>query len=341
MRAAALAGLLLLVAVGASVGRASTRYELVTTDLVGEISADGSNVGVNVLTGINCDAISVWNPVTGVRRTVKRTGYCDDEGESSDLALAGTRVLWQDGFSANTYSDYEVYTADVRVSRRPAPLFSYEYTHDDYANQYYGPVAGPFAGHGSLLVMATDVEHVSGPDTCSRLWRIDGRSKTLIRRGLDLTSLSVDGGRIAGAIRAGTVVLLDAHGHTLRTFRPSLKTTRVVVLQANELVAAGGGRIVVFDSRSGRVKTSRALPLHTSFQDYANGLAALVHNDSIHVFRVSDGKDALVARTGGKGLESAYISAQLEPAGLSYTYSNDAHGHVVFVPWSELQQKLR
>ncbi len=37
---------------------------------------------------------------------------------------------------------------------------------------------------------------------------------------------------------------------------------------------------------------------------------------------------------------AVYDQVQIEPAGLYYAYSNKAGGHVVFVPWKTLQQKL-
>ncbi len=188
------------------------------------------------------------------------------------------------------------------------------------------------------------MEHVSGPDTNARLWRVDGRRKTLIRRGVDFASLSVDGGRIAGSVVGGPVLLLGADGHTIRRFPSPLPTIRVVVLQGSDLAVAGGGRIVVLDARSGHVKADRAFPTESRFQDYADGLAALIHGNSIHVFRVSDGKDVVVARPHGPGISGAYVQAEIEPAGLFYEYTTDSSdasvGHVVFVPWKTLQNGL-
>ena len=336
-------GVLVPLAQGSS--RGTGTRELRTQSLVSEISADGAHVAVDVYTGTDCDVISVWSPLTGARRGIERSPFCADGAISGLATLAGTRLLWQDGESANSYTDYTVYTVDTRRRARPAALYAYEYTHDDYGNQYYGPRAGPFAGHGSLLVFATVVEHVSGTDTNARLWRVDGRRRTLIRRGIDFTSLSVNGGRVAGAVADGPVLLLGADGHTIRALHPALRLVRVVVLQDHDLAAAGGGKVVVLDTNTGRVKGSRNLPPESRLEDYANGLAALIHGNSIHVFRISDGKDVVVARPHGPGIFSAYIDAQIEPAGLFYTYTTETSccqtGHVVFVPWKTLEQELR
>ena len=312
--------------------------ELGFSDQVSEISADGASVAYDLYNGLSCDEITVWSPVTGSRLHVPPDRDCTEI--SGDATLAGTRVLWQDGQSANTYTDFEVLTADAAQRQRPAVLYSYEYTHDDQDDKDYGTVAGPFAGKGSLLVFATTYEHVKGPDTNAKLWRVDGRRATLIRSGLDFYSLSVDGGRIAGSAASDQVLLMNASGRTIRTYDPGLERVDGVVLQGSDLAVVGAGEIVVLGATSGRVKVRRKLPPHVVSWDYANGLAALVEITSIHVLRLSDGKDVRIARPTGPGL-LGYDQVQIEPAGLYYTYSNKAGGHVVFVPWNTVQQRLR
>ena len=93
------------------------------------------------------------------------------------------------------------------------------------------------------------------------------------------------------------------------------------------------------------MKASRELPAESRFQDYANGLVALIHGNSIHVLRMSDGKDVVAARPQGKGIDGLSVGAEIEPQGLYYTYTRSTSccrtGHVVFVPWKTLQGLLR
>ncbi|HST24970.1 MAG TPA: hypothetical protein VLJ76_03180 [Gaiellaceae bacterium] len=351
LRLLAAGALVLTAAVPPALGQTGSGIrELVVPAGVDYTAADGGRIAFDQYVGLNCDAITIWSPLAGTRVRIKKTGFCDDDsGETTDLALAGPRLLWQDGWSANSYSNYSVFTLDTSKSldgNKEAPdLFDYEYTHDDYAREDYGPTAGPFAGHGSLLVFATDYEPKNGPVRNARLWRIDGGRKTLIRRGLDFVALSVDRNRIAGSASDGPVYLLGADGHTIRTFRPPLRRIRVVTLQGDDLAAAGGGHVVVFDTRSGHVKASRTLPGESRFQDYANGLATLIHGNSIHVLRLSDGRDVVVARPQGKGVQGESVASEIEPQGLYYTYTTSTScchtGHVVFVPWKTLQRLLR
>jgi hypothetical protein len=318
---------------------------LVVPDAVDYTSADGGRIAFDQFGSLNCDAITIWSPGAGTKVRIKKTGFCDESGQTTDLAFGGSRLIWQDGFSGNTYSDYSVFTLDTSKSldaNKDAPdLYDSEFMHDDFAQEYYGPSAGPFAGHGSLVVFETSYEPKKGPVQNARLWRIDGRQKTLIRRGLDFIALSVDRNRIAGSSHHGPLYLLGADGHTIRTFSLSLPHVRVVTLQGDDLAAAGGGKVVVFDTRSGKVKAARDLPAESRFQDYANGLATLIHGNSIHVLRVSDGKDVVVARPQGKGLDGLSVSSEIEPQGLYYTYATSTAGHVVFVPWKTLARMVK
>ena len=321
--------------------------ELRVDGLVGGIVADGSRVAVNVYTGTDCDHIAVWSPISGERLAVRSSGYCSEGGESDLGALAGTRVLWEDGIAGNLYTDYEDFTVDARTHLPPAGLYSYEYTHDDSTGEDYGPTAGPFAGHGSLLVFASDLEHISGPDTSMRLWRVDGRHRTLIRAGagLDFQSLSVDRNRIAGFVAGGEVLLLSGEGHTIRSFVPPVRLSPTVVLQGDDLALEGRDTLYLYDTRTGRLKAQRVLPARSRFQDYSRGLVALIRGNAFQILRVSDGKVVTIARVYGPGLLGDYLQADLEPSGLFYTYSTQTDraetGHVVFVPWKTLQRMVK
>src|SRR5207302_5676123 len=57
------------------------------------------------------------SPHAGTRVAIKETGYCDEGGQSDAVILAGSRLLWEDGWSANTYSDYSVFTLDTLETR--------------------------------------------------------------------------------------------------------------------------------------------------------------------------------------------------------------------------------
>jgi len=318
--------------------------ELVVPDEVDYISADGGSIAFDQVIGLDCDAITIWRPLAGTKVRIKPTGFCGESGQSDSVTLAGRRLLWEDGFAANTYSDYSVFTLDTSRSvdaKKAAPdLYDYEHIHDDFAQEDYGATAGPFAGHGSLLVFETSYEPKTGPVQNARLWRIDDRRKTLIRRGLDFVTLSVDRDRIAGSGLHGPVYLLGADGRTLRTFQPPVDPIRVVTLQGSDLVVAGGGRLAILDARLGWVKSVLELPADSRFQDYADGIATFVHGNSIHVLRVPDGKDAVVARLHGKGIEGFTVASEIEPQGLYYTYTTARAGHVVFVPWKTLVRSM-
>jgi hypothetical protein len=75
-------------------------HELRFSDQVSEVSADGASVAYDLYTGLSCDEITVWSPLTGRRLHVPPDRDCTEI--SGDATLAGTRVLWQDGQSATS-----------------------------------------------------------------------------------------------------------------------------------------------------------------------------------------------------------------------------------------------
>jgi len=73
---------------------------------------------------------------------------------------------------------------------------------------------------------------------------------------------------------------------------------------------------------------------------YEPRLATLVHGNSIHVLRVSDGKDVVIARPRANGIEGYSVASEIEPQGLYYTYTAK-RGHAVFVPWKTLGRMVK
>jgi hypothetical protein len=66
-----------------------------------------------------------------------------------------------------------------------------------------------------------------------------------------------------------------------------------------------------------------------------NGIAVVVAGRRISLVRVSDGNKAVIRAGAGK------VNAQLEPAGLFYSYSASRGGRVAFIPMGELQRRIR
>ena len=93
--------------------------------------------------------------------------------------------------------------------------------------------------------------------------------------------------------------------------------------------------IPVTDASTGQFERRWPLPDPTApLTDLQDGIAVLVAGTSIHLLRLADGKDTVI-QTPGTGS----VLAQLEPAGLYYSYTtNDTKypGRIVYVPRSQL-----
>jgi hypothetical protein len=87
----------------------------------------------------------------------------------------------------------------------------------------------------------------------------------------------------------------------------------------------------IYDARSGRAELQRSLPAGYRLTDVDGGVAVLVSGAKIVLLRLADGRSFTLAP--GRG----FVSAELEPPGLYYSYAiPGGGGRVVFVPRSEL-----
>jgi hypothetical protein len=294
-----------------------------------DIAADGDLVAVNRHV-VDCDGISIWNPLRRHTTQIRKSDFCEEEASGSNLgALAGTRVLWEDVLAANTYSDVEGLIAVP--GGKPHRLYDYESYHD---RAEYGPATGYFAGDGSLLAYAAWTVGKDGSVSQSRIVRVDGNHQRVIRRFRnEITDLAVDAGRIAVADVSGTVSLLRPTGSLVRTI--AAPAPKWIALDGSDLAVAANGSLAVYDAGSGRLV--RRLPFARGSQllDLANGVAAVVRGPRVEAISVRDGRILFSARP--KGYDPL---AQIEPIGFYYGYTTNGNenGYVVFVPSAALRR---
>lgn len=201
-----------------------------------------------------------------------------------------------------------------------------------------------FVGDGDLLVFSTwgpcrismSPPCASEPKTNGALYRLDGeRAIRITSSPGPLTPLSVDAGKILVDHEDGRLELLTADGTSLRTFSLNAAILRGALLQGRNLVVLTTSAIEVTDAETGAF-LRRWPPLAESAQlvDVQDGVAVLVSGTEIHLLRLSDGREAVIAAPG-----SGPVLAQLEPSGLFYSYRVvDAKypGRVDFVPFDRL-----
>jgi hypothetical protein len=134
----------------------------------------------------------------------------------------------------------------------------------------------------------------------------------------------------------GEVTVLDEHGAVVRSFPFVPADVSVARLDAGHLVVARLALIDSFDVASGLREVSRPLPAGYTLTDVDGGIAVLRHDRSIMLLRLDDGRSMTLTPQRGP------VFAELEPAGLYYTYTTaDGSGRVVLLRRSDLVQQLK
>jgi len=300
------------------------------TSAIAQLAADGEQVVIHTSW-----AYDLWNPVEG--RVVRFSTGCSTR--CPGLGLAGDRVA----MSRVLPSGNDLSTGTVQ---RPGVIMV-----GGACGGGGGGSSGcsPFVpiddleGDGSLLVydVWTAPCRLSEP-TCSgrpkangRLFRLDGTHATTIASSSGaLTPVSVDAGRILVDHENGTMDILRADGSVLRSFTFDAASVRAARLQGNDLVVQTPTDIEVTDAATGVFQRRWPLPTAAALTDVQGGIAVLVAGTDMHLLRLSDGADAVIHVPGG-----GPVLAQLEPAGLFYSYAADDPkypGRVAFVPFDQL-----
>lgn len=345
---------------GAAPAAASTIFG--TRGSITAIAADGMRVAI-ATTALkrSCDRIVVWDAAAKTFARFDAHTNCPG-GETSggqrvaEVALAGARVGWVESSSGN-FQD---------LTLRTALLWEKKIAGVAFAENHYGADAsldgdwiGKLYGDGSLLAFNTwhlcETQRPEGEPPCEpgvesgytivteqRLWKLAGGVKAPVRAGPDALSIvAVDGGRIAAQRESGPVTVFGAAGAVLGTIAVPPGSFAGTVLQGSRLVALRNGALEVYDLGSGALaKTIELAPGKPApeLRDVQGALAVYVRGLKVHVVRVTDGREATIAAAG-----EGPVDAQLEPAGLFYSYQlprSTAHGRVAFVPLAELERKL-
>ena len=320
---------------------------LLTTHSVGHLVADGSQVAVTYPKATQA-CIESWDPVV---HSLTRYGaggcweptYCCSLGADGfvSFGLAGQTIarMYFEHFAGLDIFDLYVSTAD-----RPTSVQITDVCPDNRYGDCLMP-EGDLSGDGDLLVFDTWTEscaNPSYPSACAkspkkdgRLWRLDGTHAVKVASGTGaLTPLSVDAGRILVDHENGTLELLDRNGASLHTYALDPASVRGARLQGRDLVVTTPTAVEVTDADTGTFLRRWPLPADAKLTDLQDGIAVLVAGTDIHLLRLADGTDSVIHAPG-----TGPVLAQLEPAGLFYSYTADDPtypGRVVFVPFAQL-----
>jgi hypothetical protein len=131
------------------------------------------------------------------------------------------------------------------------------------------------------------------------------------------------------------VAVVDGRGSLVRVIPFARNEVKAARLDGARLVVARSGVLQVYDAASGAALQQRPLPAGYRLTDVDGGIAVLRRDKTIVLLRLDDGRSATLAP--GRGS----VLADLEPAGLYYSYMTDeGGGRVVFVPRSGLLQTI-
>jgi hypothetical protein len=328
-------GLISLVAAASSQGASSVGRAVVSDTVrlhagVFAISADGNRVALGIERKVGaktCRSIVVWQ---AGHKTVTRIGRQKCQGRNAKpepfdaLTLAGTRVVWVSYEYGNMAYCIGPFTATLAA---PKPVQIPSDCTGDSGNLFMD-----FAGQGSLIAARDyDLCYYDCPPDYNSVYEENVTLFTLSRGGLhtvmslgrDTQLLGVDSGRIL-LQQAGNLEIVDAQGTTLGTVTLPGTPTHAWLSGGN--VAAVVARAwQEYDVASGSLVATRQLPSGSKPLGFVAGNALYSQGSTLHLLRLSDGRDTVVAKKA--------VTGRLTAAGLFYL---GRFGRVVFIPAGRL-----
>jgi hypothetical protein len=345
VRIAAIAAVLLISAVPASAAAGPAAHVKNTNGWIESIAMDGSRLAYAVQnrTG-GCTKVLVWNVVTQGGAVVSGKGTCAADSTSTGagvtaIAVAGTRLAWIVNLGGNTESSDDLYTAMLPAPREKR-IASVRRTGNVDGTLTGGWLSGLVGGGGRIAVnqLTTDA---SGAVSTAALRHVGTVGlKTIAAGKSTLHAGALDRRRIAVLRTDQTIALYNPEsGRLLRTIRPS--SAREVALHGDNVVVLTRTRTLeIFNARTGApVRTVPVAPGAAQL-DVNSGIAAYAAGRSVHLLRLSDGKDAVLAT-----VPRAIKGLELEAPGVAYAYNTVKGirdvGNLAFVPMGKATSVLR
>lgn len=300
-----------------------------TVTPVTALSADGTRVAfVAKARPSDCEHAALWAVGEPSIARFDVPWPCPPEGRRvREVTLAGSRVAWTlRALEGQGECSLDLKTATLADSR-PLRIHAAGQDEASCAPDYYH-----VRGDGDLLVFndETRLKRIgAGRTACNPNSRSSPKICTTLRRNLAGSVDSVSGTSIA-VRRPGAVTVFDERGQVLRQFPFSPADVRAARLDGGRLVVWRFGVLEVYEVATGARVLSRPVPVGFRLVDVDGGIAVLLGGATINLLRLDDG----VSRPLSPG--RAPVLAELEPAGLFYSYAAGGGARIVFVPRSEL-----
>jgi hypothetical protein len=343
VRFLAIASLLLALAVPAAAAPGPAVHVKNTKGWISSLAMDGPRVAYAVHGGSACTRVFVWNVRTQAGAVVSGRGTCGADSTSTgggvtEITVAGTRLAWIVNEGGNTESRDTLYTASL-----PAPHEERVATAlrtGDVDGTLTGSWLGGLVGGGDRIALNQFTTGSSGPVSAATLRRLDHRRLTTIAAGTTtLRAASLDQHRVAVLRPDEKVALFDTEtSRLILTLSPS--SAKEVALRKDYVVVLTRTRTLeIFNARTGAVVRTLPVAAGASRLDVYGGVAAYAVGRAVHVLRLSDGKDRILATA-----PRAVAGLEVEAPGIVYAYNTVRGikdvGNLAFVPMSKATSLL-
>ncbi len=253
----------------------------------GPLAADGGRVGF-----VACGHVLVWSPPAGDLARFpddRPRGTCPSTARRDQVyavALAGARVAWGEKTGGLTFR-WELRGSTLDSEREPFTLATGS-----------GAQGNPFnrlRGAGSLLAFSSwPYPNDPRPTVIYRAGPLGCPCPAIASSPPPLHLVDVDGGRVVVGGENATWVL-DSEGALLSSIPGPLAPDGGQLAESDLVIARGGG-LQHYDARSGALVRTWPTSAGSSLQDAARGLVVYVLDGRVHLLRLVDGSDAVVAR---------------------------------------------
>ena len=303
-------------------------HTVATRAPVTDLSADGSRVAFVVApTALDCDHVAVWTPARPSLRRFDLPASCGGIPSLYDVVLAGSRVAWV-SYGCGTTCDFVLQTLTLAD---PHPVYLAENGFPSGGGRLWDY---HLRGDGDLLVFDDRLGLVrigAGRRQCARPVPLRSRRIcTVLRSGEHAEQVDSVSGRLVAVREPDGVAVLDSRGSLVHFLTLEPADVTAALLDGGRLVVARASTLEVYDAATGARVLSQPLPDGYRLIDVDDGIAVLLHADTIELLRLADGRSTPLSP--GRGP----VFADLEPPGLYYSYADGTGGRVVFVPKPQL-----
>jgi hypothetical protein len=334
VRFVAIAALFVVVALPAAAAPTPVAHVKNTNGWIESLAMDGPRLAYAVEGGATCTKVFVWNVATQGGALVSGKGTCEADSTSTgggvtQIAVAGTQLAWLVNQGGNTESDDYLYTASLPHPKERLVASARRTGNVD--GTLTGSWLGGLVGGGDRIALNEFTTDASGTVETVALRRL-GAGLSTIAAGTDtLRAASLEGRRVAVLRVDQTVALYSTDtGQLLRTLAPS-SAREVALFQDLLVVLTRTGTLEALDARKGTPLNTFPVAVGAAHLDFRAGLAVYASGRTVHVLRLADGQDRVLART-----PRAVVGVQIEAPGIAYAYNTvkgpEDVGNVAFVP---------